>query len=137
VTESHLGGILQPKNTKGFVEAFRKSLADKMARVESAGELMPINGVMDELLKELSAEKSFSAEMETLIEKVAKIHVADMSKEATENFLKLVDSKVVDGLFVNPANLNEKAQELLRCGLDSVVTLQKLGHQHLAEVTRG
>ncbi len=90
MTESRLGGVLHPQNTKGFVEEFRKSLADKMARVESAEALMLLNGVREELLKELSAGKSISAEIEKLIEKLAVIHVADELKEARESFLKLV-----------------------------------------------
>ncbi len=56
--ESRLGGILQPEKTWGFVEEFQKSLADKMARVESADALMLLNGIKEELHKELSAGNS-------------------------------------------------------------------------------
>ena len=109
MTDIRLGKVLQPKSTKGFVEEFRKSLTDKMARFEPA-------------------------EIENLIEKLAEIHVADELKEATESFLKLADSNLVDGVFLNPANFNGEAPERFRGGFDSVITLQKLFHQHLAEV---
>jgi hypothetical protein len=59
VTESRLGEVLHPQNTKGFVEEFRKSLADKMARVESAEALMLLNGVREELLNNSLPEKVF------------------------------------------------------------------------------
>ena len=90
MTDSRLGGALHPQNTKGFVEEFRKSLADKMARVETAEALMLLNGVREELLKEISTGKCISAEIEKLIGKLAAIHVAGELKEARKSFLKLV-----------------------------------------------
>jgi len=91
VIESRLGGVLQPQNTKGYVEEFRKSLAAKMARVESAEALLLLNGVKEELLKELTAGKLITKEIEILIEKLTELHVADELKVARESFLKLVN----------------------------------------------
>lgn len=89
MTDNHWGGILQGRNSKQVAEEFRKTLAAKMAGVESAAALNLLRGVREELLKEISAGRRIPEEVEALIEKLPTIHFADELQNSRDHFLQL------------------------------------------------
>jgi len=89
VTDNQWGGILNSRNSKEIAEEFRKSLAAKMAGVESEEALNLLRGVRKELLKEISAGRRIPEEIEALIEKLPAMRIVDELQISRENFLQL------------------------------------------------
>ncbi|PKN16246.1 MAG: hypothetical protein CVU66_01635 [Deltaproteobacteria bacterium HGW-Deltaproteobacteria-23] len=89
MTDNHWGGILQGRNSKQVAEEFRKTLAAKMAGVESAEALNLLRRVREELLKEISAGRRIPEEVEALIENLPAIHFADELQSSRDHFLQL------------------------------------------------
>lgn len=89
MTDTHWGGILYSRNSTEFVAQFKNSLFAQLTLVDSGEALKTLQGVRDELLKEISAGRRISAEIENLIGKLPEIHFADELQSAKARFIQL------------------------------------------------
>jgi signal-transduction protein with cAMP-binding, CBS, and nucleotidyltransferase domain len=89
VTDNHWGGILHARNSVEIAAQFNNSLVARLTLIDSGEALKTLQGVRDELLKEISAGRRISAEIENLIGKLPKIHYADQLLSSMARFIQL------------------------------------------------